>query len=139
MVLHHAIISKRREQPLLACFVQAGFPSPADDYVERALDLNDLLVENEAATYYVRAKGDSMEGAGIRDGDLLVVDRSLEPHTGAIVIAALDGEFVVKSLCLGNNGYGELRAANPRYKPIMLGPERDCQLWGVVKAVIHRF
>lgn len=118
--------------------VAAGFPSPAEQYVERALDLNELLVAKPAATYFVRAAGDSMEGAGIRSGDLLVVDRSLEAEDGAVVVACVDGEFTVKTLRKGRGGV-RLEAANPAYKPIRLGGEMELRVFGVVTAVIHRF
>ena len=83
--------------PLMSGSVIAGFPSPAEQYVERPLDLNELLVARPAATYFVRASGDSMAGDGLGDGDLLVVDRSLAPEDGSVVIAAVDGEFTVKT------------------------------------------
>jgi DNA polymerase V len=136
--LFRALAGAPQPLPLYGSAVQAGFPSPADDHIERVLDLNDLLIENPPATFYVRARGDSMEDAGIRDGDLLVVDRSLTPRSGAVVIAAIDGELLVKSLWIGEHGHGELRAANARYQPIPLGPDRDCLIWGVVKAVVRR-
>ena len=116
----------------------AGFPSPAEQYVERALDLNELLVAKPSATYYVRAEGDSMEGAGIRSGDLLVVDRSLEATDGSIVIACVDGEFTVKTLRKGR-GRVWLEAANPAYKPIRFGGEMELVVFGVITAVIHQF
>ncbi len=128
----------RLEVPFMGGAVMAGFPSPAEQYVERPLDLNELLVARPAATYFVRAEGDSMEGAGIRAGDLLVVDRSLEPEDGSIVIACVDGEFTVKTLRLGRNGV-RLVAANPAYKPIRFKGEMELQVFGVVTAVIHRF
>ena len=116
----------------------AGFPSPAEQYVERPLDLNELLVARPAATYFVRAEGDSMEGAGIRPGDLLVVDRSMEAEDGSVVIACVDGEFTVKTLRKGRDGL-RLEAANPAYKPIRFSGEMELQVFGVVTAVIHRF
>ena len=128
----------RLEVPFMGDAVMAGFPSPAEQYVERPLDLNELLVARPAATYFVRAEGDSMAGAGIRAGDLLVVDRSLEPEDGSIVIACVDGEFTVKTLRLGRNGV-RLVAANPAYKPIRFKGEMELQVFGVVTAVIHRF
>ena len=86
--------------------VVAGFPSPAEQYQEPPLDLNELLVKRPAATYFVRVEGDSMVGAGIRDGDLLVVDRSLRPADGDVIIASVDGDFTVKTLRLGNGEWG---------------------------------
>lgn len=130
--------AKRVEIPFMGGAVVAGFPSPAEQYVERSLDLNELLVANPSATYYVRAEGDSMEGAGIRSGDLLVVDRSLEATNGSIVIACVDGEFTVKTLRKGR-GRIWLEADNPAYKSIRFGGEMELVLFGVVTAVIHRF
>ena len=123
--------------PFMGGAVMAGFPSPAEQYVERSLDLNELLVARPAATYFVRAEGDSMEGVGIRAGDLLVVDRSLKPEDGSVVIACVDGEFTVKTLRLGRNGV-RLVAANPAYAPIRFKGEMELQVFGVVTAAIHR-
>ena len=122
--------------PLYACGVSAGFPSPADDYLEGALDLNEHLVRQPAATFFVRARGDSMEGAGIQDGDLLIVDRSLEATAGRIVIAALNGELTVKRLARAG-GRLRLEAENPAYAPIEFNEGDDIRLWGVVTNVIH--
>ena len=129
---------RRGEIPCMGGAVMAGFPSPAEQYVERPLDLNELLVARPAATYFVRAEGDSMEGAGIRPGDLLVVDRSMEAEDGSVVIACVDGEFTVKTLRKGRGGL-RLEAANPAYKPIRFAGEMELQVFGVVTAVIHRF
>ncbi len=128
----------RLEVPFMGGCVVAGFPSPAEQYVERPLDLNELLVARPAATYFVRAEGDSMEGAGIRPGDLLVVDRSLEPVNGSVVIACVDGEFTVKTLRKGR-GWVRLEAANPAYPSIRFSREMELRVFGVVTAVIHRF
>ena len=130
--------ARKVEIPFMGGAVVAGFPSPAEQYVERPLDLNELLVAKPAATYFVRAEGDSMVGAGIRPGDLLVVDRSLEAADGSIVIACVDGEFTVKTLRKGR-GRVWLEAANPAYRPIRFGGEMELRVFGVVTAVIHRF
>ena len=123
--------------PLMAGSVIAGFPSPAEQYVERPLDLNELLVARPAATYFVRAQGDSMSGAGVQDGDLLVVDRSLEPEDGSMVIACVDGEFTVKTYRQDRGGV-RLEAANPAYPPIRFSGEMELRVFGVVTAVVHR-
>ena len=128
---------RRVEIPFMGGAVVAGFPSPAEQYVERPLDLNELLVARPAATYFVRAEVDSMEGAGIRSGDMLVVDRSLEASDGSVVIACVDGEFTVKTLRKGRSGV-RLEAANPAYKPIRFKGEMELRVFGVVTAVIHR-
>lgn len=122
--------------PLMLCRVQAGFPSPADDYVDQALDLNDYIVRNPPATYFVRACGDSMLEAGIRDRDLLVVDRSIDPRPGHIVIASVQGEFTVKSL-ERRGGRLWLVPANPRYPATEVTQDSDLDIWGVVTHVIH--
>jgi DNA polymerase V len=124
--------------PLMADCVMAGFPSPAEQYVEQALDLNELLVKHPAGTFFVRAGGDSMVPAGIMPGDILVVDRSLEAADGNIVIAAVDGEFTVKYL-RKKGGKLQLAAANPAYKPIDFAGENELQIFGVVTAAIHQF
>jgi len=133
--------------------VVAGFPSPAEQYLEPPLDLNELLVKRPAATYFVRVEGDSMSGAGISDGDLLVVDRSLRPANGDVIIASVDGEFTVKTLRLGNGERGmgngkrgmgngaeiRLEPANPKYPVITLKQGQELDYFGKVTACIHLF
>ncbi len=121
--------------PLYGCRVSAGFPSPADDFVERSLDLNEYLVRHPASTWFARAQGDSLRDAGILDGDLLVVDRSLEWAQGAIVVAALEGELTCKMLDLKNR---RLLAANPNYPPISIDGREDLIIEGVVVFSIRR-
>ena len=124
-----------RSLPLAAGYVRAGFPSPANDYLETELDLVSHLIQHPSATFYVRAKGDSMEDEGIYDGDLLVVDRSLEPKVGNILIITLDNEMTCKRLGkIGNHHY--LIAGNPNFKPIPL-EGHECHVWGVVTHNIH--
>ena len=125
----------RQSFPLYASKVPAGFPSPADDYVDQRMDLNDL-VERPAATFFVKVKGDSMTGASIHDGDLLVVDRSLEAVDGKIVIAGVNGELTVKRLSLKADEVW-LMPENPTYPPLQLKEGHDCVIWGVVTRVIH--
>jgi DNA polymerase V len=124
--------------PLFGHKVQAGFPSPADDYVEAWLDLNEHLVEHKEATFFVQAAGDSMTGAGIQEGNLLVVDRALEAKHGDIVIAEIDGELTVKRL-EKRRGKIRLVAENPAYAPIELKDGQELRVWGVVTSVIQRF
>jgi DNA polymerase V len=125
-------------RPLFLSGVSAGFPSPADDYVDRKLDLNELLIKNPAATFFVRVAGDSMTGAGINHDDILVVDRSLEPVSGSIVIAVYDGELTVKRLVHDKNRM-RLVAENPNYPPLEVTEENGCEIWGVVTSVVHQF
>ena len=116
--------------PVFASRISAGFPSPADDHIEGKLDLNRHLVRRSAATFFIRAQGESMKDAGIFDGDLLVVDRGIAPRTGDIVIAVLHGELTVKRLAMTEAG-SILSAENPAYPDIRPG-EAGCELWGVV-------
>ena len=124
--------------PLMTSPVMAGFPSPAEQYIDTKLDLNRLLAPHAAATFFVRASGESMNGAGIRSGDILVVDRSLEAVDGAIVIAVVDNDFTVKRLRKTPRRIC-LESANPQFADIELGDESELRLFGVVTAVIHRF
>jgi DNA polymerase V len=123
--------------PLAGESVPAGFPSPAEEYLEKRLDLNEHLVARPEATYFVRVSGDSMIGAGIHHGDLLVVDRSLAPKPGNVIIALVDGEFTVKRLRRTAIGL-ELAPENPEYDSIPLSEETDFQVWGVVLHVVHK-
>ncbi|MDQ3919677.1 MAG: translesion error-prone DNA polymerase V autoproteolytic subunit [Acidobacteriota bacterium] len=130
-----AHVGGRCPVPFFLCLVPAGFPSPASDYSERDLDLNDCLVRNRLATYVVRVEGDSMAGE-IHDGDLLVVDRSLEPRHGDVVIACVDGEMTVKRFVV-EGGRRLLAAENPAYPAVELGGEREFLIWGVATHCIH--
>lgn len=124
--------------PLLLHRVPAGFPSPADEYVEKGLDLNTYLVRNKAATYFFRVVGDSMTGAHIHDGDMLVVDRSIEPKHGHIVLAVINNEYTVKRL-YHQDGVIELHAENAAYPPIRFCEHDELQVWGVVVGAVSRF
>lgn len=122
--------------PVFIARITAGFPSPAADYEEGKLDLNKHLVKNPAATFFVRVAGDSMLGAGIHDGDLLIVDRAKEPKNGSVIIAVLDGQLTVKRLRIRRGKYS-LEPENDNYpvQPITEGMEFE--VWGVVTNVIH--
>lgn len=121
--------------PLYSSKIRAGFPSPADDYIEENLDLNDLIAR-PSATFFVRVSGNSMQGAGISDGDILIVDRSVSIQTGKIIIAVIDGFLTVKRL-LKKNGKVYLCPENSEFSPIELKEENDIHVWGVVTKVIH--
>jgi DNA polymerase V len=123
--------------PLFISEVAAGFPSPADGYMDHALNLNQLLISHPAATFFVRVSGESMIGANIHSGDVLVVDRSLEPKHRDIVIAVLNGEFTVKRV-LRKGGKIFLAPENRAFPSIEIGQEEDFQVWGVVTYVIHK-
>jgi len=126
----------RVRRPLYTTHVPAGFPSTTDEHFDQKLDLNEHLIKHPAATFFVRVSGDSMIEAGIHDGDLLVVDRSIEPKDRQIVVAVVDGEFTVKRLAI-KNGRLQLIAANPDYQPISITDASDFQVWGTVTHVIH--
>lgn len=123
--------------PEVGSTVQAGFPSPADDYIENHLDLNELVIKHPAATFFVRVDGDSMRDAGIHSGDLLVVDRALQPAHGKIVVAVVNGEFTVKRIRVDAKGVS-LMPENANYPAMPVTPESDFQVWGVVTYVIHK-
>ena len=116
--------------------VAAGFPSPADDYVEDQLDLNQLLVQNKPATFFLRVKGDSMVNAGIHDGDIIVVDRSIEPADRSVVVAVVDGELTVKRLIMRNH-IAELHAENHGFAPLQFKEGQELTIWGVVTSSVH--
>lgn len=123
--------------PQVLSAVPAGFPSPADDYMDTALDLNEYLINNRASSFYVRVAGDSMTGAGIMSGDILLVDRSIEPGNNRTVVAVIDNEMVVKRLRVTRDKIS-LVSENPRYRPIEITGEMECFVWGVVTAVIRK-
>jgi DNA polymerase V len=118
--------------------IPAGFPSPADDFLEPSLNLHELMIKHPAATFFVKVVGDSMQGAGIHCGDILVVDRSLEPHDGKIVVAVINGEFTVKRIRRQADGKLFLLAENPDYPPLQVSEESNFQVWGVVTYAIHK-
>ncbi len=122
--------------PLYASPVEAGFPSPANDYLETALDLNEFLVQRPAATFLVRVQGDSMKDAGILDGSILIVDSSIEPQSGMIVLAIVDNEFTVKRLVKVRKTW-TLQPENPDYSAIKV--TKDTEIRGVITASIQKF
>ncbi len=125
------------ELPLAGTAIAAGFPSPAEEYLDLALDLNKELIKHPAATFYARVKGNSMVDAGIQDGDLLVIDKALEPREGAIAVCFLDGEFTVKRLAVREEGVF-LMPANDEFKPISITEDNEFLVWGIVAYVIHK-
>lgn len=131
-----SLIAPIESIPLFGHTVPAGFPSPADDYVEDKLDLNKLLVQNKSATFFLRVKGDSMINAGINDGDIIVVDRSVEPVERSVVVAVVDSELTIKRL-VWRNGVAELHAENSKYAPIRFKEGQELTIWGVVTSSVH--
>ncbi len=126
------------ELPLASFRVSAGFPSPADDYMEGRLDLNEYFIRHPAATFYVRVSGDSMRGAGIFDGDLLIVDRSVECSDGCIVVARIADEFTLKRMLKkGNRVF--LRPENENFASIEVTEDSDCEIWGRVVGSVRRY
>ena len=121
--------------PYIAEGISAGFPSPADDFLDNALDLNKVIVKNPSATFYGRVKGNSMRDAGLNDGDLLVIDKSLEPANGKIAVCFIDGEFTVKRIKVEKNCC-YLMPANENYQPIKVTPDNEFIIWGIVTTVI---
>lgn len=123
--------------PLANGAVAAGFPSPAGDYLDNRIDIFEYLIQHPSATFYVRVKGNSMINASIHDGDLLVVDRSIEPKNNQVVVAIIDGEFTVKRISKYNNKL-YLIPENETFKPIEITETMDFEVWGVVTYVIHK-
>lgn len=136
--IHRPDTSTHRELPVSGSTVEAGFPSPADDFLDPPLDLNRKLVQNPASTFFIRVAGDSMTGDGIGDGDLLIVDRSAAPYDGCIAVCYIDGGFTVKRVKLEKE-CAWLMPSNPRYCPIRVDADNELLVWGVVRHVIKTF
>ncbi len=128
-------ISVPLEIPLAESGVHAGFPSPADDFLEGSLDLNSLVIRHPEATFFARVEGDSMKDEGIVEGDILVVDKSIEPYDGCLAVAFVDGEFTLKRVRKEPDKI-LLVPANPKYKVIEISPENEFAVWGVVNWVL---
>ncbi len=122
----------------LAGEVKAGFPSPANDYPASSLDIAQYLIKNPASTFFARVSGDSMAGEGIAEGDLLVIDKSVEPYNGCLAVCFIDGEFTLKRLEM-HADYALLIPANPRYRPLRVTADEDFRVWGVVRHVVKSF
>lgn len=125
------------EIPFAASTVHAGFPSPADDFLEGTLNLNSLVIRHPEATFFGRVEGDSMIGEGISEGDILVIDRSIEPYDGCLVVAYIDSEFTLKRLKMKDNKV-LLVPANPKYKTIEITPDNEFSVWGVVNFIVKK-
>jgi len=125
------------DRPLFSCKVRAGFPSPAQDHIDRSLDLNELMKTDKPSVFYLRLEGESMILAGMHQGDYLVVDRALTPVHNNIVIAVLDGELTVKRLWL-HGDHVELHPANPDFQVIHIANDRDFSVWGVVTGIVRQ-
>lgn len=136
-ILKPDLKGKKIKLPLFTVPVSAGFPSPAEDYIEQQINLNEHLIENPASTFLVRVSGNSMTGAGINNGDILIVDRSQRPKNNGIVIGVINGEFTVKRVSKSKAGLF-LVPENPNYKPIKIEDCMDFSIWGVVTYIIHK-
>ena len=123
--------------PMFSDAVQAGFPSPAEDHMDMDLNLNDYLVENPSATFCVKAIGESMKDAGIQSGDIMIVDKSLEPKNRSIILAVINGEFTVKRVNINDNEL-YLIPENSSFSPIKITQEMDFHVWGIVTYIIHK-
>lgn len=130
-------ISVPLEIPLAESGVHAGFPSPADDFLEGSLDLNSLVIRHPEATFFARVEGDSMKDEGIVEGDILVVDKSIEPYDGCLAVAVVDGEFTLKRVRMEPDKI-LLVPANPKYKVIEIFPDNEFSVWGVVRYVVKK-
>jgi DNA polymerase V len=126
------------ELPLVGAKLKAGFPSPADDYVEERLDLNKYLIKNPASTFFARVSGDSMIGAGIYDGDILIIDRSVQPREQSILVCAIDGEFTIKRIKKIDEDTIYLMPDNPDFEPIKVSRDNDLIIWGTVIYSVHK-
>ena len=130
-------ISEPQAIPFSENGVAAGFPSPAEDFMDLSLDLNKELVKNPAATFYARVRGTSMIDEGINNGDLLIIDKSIEPHDGALAVCFIDGDFTLKRFKdMGDHGL--LVPANKEFQPIVVNKDNDFQIWGVVRYIIKK-
>ena len=140
MILFKGEFNKKLDL-LIAPQIKAGFPSPAQDYLRESLDFNRDLIKHPEATFYGRVDGDSMIDAGICDGDIAVIDRSVEPQNGDVVVGYINGEFTIKFLDLTHkkDGYIELRPANKNYQPIRIDENDEFEVWGVVVWTIKKW
>lgn len=123
------------EIPMAESGVHAGFPSPADDFLEGSLDLNALVVRHPEATFFARVEGDSMSGEGIAEGDLLIVDKAVEPYDGCLAVSFIDGEFTLKRVRMEKDRI-LLVPANPKYRTIEVTPDNEFAVWGVVRWIL---
>lgn len=137
LTIYHPKLETSLALPLHQSLLPAGFPSPADDYMESELDLNKHLVHNQSATFFAKVKGHSMEDAGIHEGDILIVDRSKEVQNNDIAVCIINGEFTVKRICFSGKQV-TLRPENPAYKAITITEEHQFMVWGLVTYIIHK-
>lgn len=137
LVFYQVDINEALKIPLFASRISAGFPSPADDHIDKRLDLNELIIRHPSATFFLRVKGDSMEDANIFEDDILVVDRARTARSGDIIVCVLNGEFCVRRF-IKEGKQIQLVSDNPAYESIPVGREMDFEVWGVVTYTIHK-
>ncbi len=135
--IYSAASDNRVELPFAQSGVSAGFPSPAEDPIELKLDLNQELIRNAAATFFARVSGESMIDDGINDGDLLIIDKSVEPYDGCLAVCYIDGEFTLKRF-QDNGDHALLVPANKKYKPIKVTADSDFMVWGIVRYLVKK-
>lgn len=135
--LYSAITDSEKPMPVLPFEISAGFPSPALDFTQQSIDLNKILIKHPSATYYGRVQGESMSNAGINDGDLLIIDKSIEADNGKIAVCYLDGEFTLKRIKLRNNELW-LMPENDKYCPIKIDENNSLSIWGIVTYIIKK-
>ena len=140
LTLYKADVATEVELPFAENGIKAGFPSPSQDYVDVLVDLNKELIPHPSSTFLAKVDGDSMIDAGIKQGDILIIDKSLEPKHGSVVVAYIEGEFTLKRLDLSRIKEGRiiLHPENPEYPDFYITPEDKFTVWGVVSSVIHR-
>ena len=137
LIFFHPDQDQQKSLHLVQEGISAGFPSPADDFKELRISIDQEVVRNEEATFYARVSGESMQGAGLDDGDLLVIDRSMEPQHDKIAVCYIDGEFTVKRLKVATYGVF-LIPENPKYQPIKVTEENELIIWGIVTYVVKK-
>ena len=135
LIIYSAETATELNIPITESGISAGFPSPADDFLDLSIDLNKELIKNAPTTFYGRVKGDSMQGAGFDDGDLLIIDKSLEPADGKIAVCFIDGDFTVKRIKIKKDCLW-LVAENEKYSPIKVTADNDFVIWGMVTNLI---
>ncbi len=136
--LFSMLSSSTLERPLVSLGISAGFPSPANDFIDISIDLNRDLIKHPSATFFGRVKGESMKDVGIGNGDLLIIDKSIQASNGKIAVCFIDGDFTVKKIKLENKKCW-LMPANDKYQPIEINEQNDLQIWGIVIHVIKSF
>lgn len=136
--LYSALTDTTMNIPMVSEKISAGFPSPAEDFIDTGIDLNQFLIKHSASTFFGRVKGDSMMNVGISDGDLLIIDKSLDPENGKIAVCFIDGEFTVKRILIEQDKC-YLMPENDAYKPIPVTSENNFLIWGIVTHVIKSF